>query len=325
MPGPTQNSASDADQAEFRALREGESSIAAAALDEQMAGEADTFADGFGLKVPDWEAQQVGVTEITGKTIRVVESRLAILGEELYPFTVNRSSLKYKPSENGVYEYLLATSEAAAYPERQHRELLRHFERLVRDLLKSYLGNDAVGVRVGWPSESLAKALVSDAPPTGGIYRRIAWMKGKCDFSDDEWTFDPGKHIEVVRRKAKDARIDVVVRRPLFDQRPGGMTLIAQCGCGKHDVDESSRKHTELSDNWLEFFFGRTSTPRPQKVFATSQHVVNETDLYLKQKENEQLVLDRVRLVKMAQLHPEAVEGHIDKIKALTSRITDLG
>lgn len=296
-----QRSAFDADQAEIRAIREGKSSVTVGTYDEMMSGEAldegDAQTQAAPFKVPIWEREGTGLTSLVGETIAVVRERQQLLGG-LYPFTVDRSGLTHVPSSLGLYEFCLATSDAVSNATKSYRRLVRHFERVVKQLLVAFCGPDAKGCRFGWPSE----AYFENA--TTNVRDRIDLMRKLCGFDSDEWAVSTSKYMEKMIEDAKDAKIDFVIRHPLFDSRPGGLTLIGQCGCGKNDVIEGSTKHEELNGNWLDMFFDRVCVPNPVYVFATSQHVACPTQVFAKQKSGQSLMFDRIRLVKLANAFP---------------------
>jgi hypothetical protein len=308
---PRQEGAFDADEAELQSIRGGVGSLAASALDELMSGEADDLGAETVGNAPRWQQTEAAVEAIVGNALEVANLRSKTLGS-LYPFQLNRAALTHVPSDDGFYEYCLATSIAASRHELKYQRLVRHFERVVRDLLVAFLGGDAIGIRIGWPSEK-----DWDRMPTSMV-RKVALMKRQCRFDDDEWTLDPSSRLDAVRENAKDARIDVVVRRSHGDGRIGGLTILGQCGCGRNDVDSSSRKHEELTAQWIKHFFGRASIPSAIKAFATSQHIVRSDDLYQKQSAGDVMIFDRIRLCLLAQQHPEVIETHKTVIKSLT-------
>lgn len=309
---PKQHGAFDADEAELRAMKGGATSISVGIQDELMSEEADELATESPFKLPDWERKQSGAESLAGAALEVAITRQKLLGN-IYSFDLDRGSLTYK-ANNPLYDFLVATSAAASRPSKRFQALVRHFERVVCDLLVAFAGGDARGLRIGWPSDRGLDKLVETMTS-----RRIARMKGICGFDEDEWVFYPAKKATAVRERAKDARIDIVVHRSMGDSRVGGLAILGQCGCGKNDVDESSRKHEELSSNWLSFFFGRTSVPAPLKVFATSQHIVRDDDLYAKQCVSQAIIIDRIRLCLLADAHPKALFPHKNRIETLTA------
>jgi hypothetical protein len=310
-----QQGALDADQAELRAIREGEASVAMSSMDERMSGEAmdegDAETDQAPFQVPPWEKENTGVTIFVGQALDVIRERQRLLGD-LYPFIVDRSGLNYNPSDLGLYEFCLATCDAVSNATRAYRRLVRHFERVVTRLLTAFCGADARGCRFGWPSEAFFEPVPKD------IEARIALMKRTCRFDDDEWVVSDSRHVTELVHNAKDAKIDIVVRRSLLDDRPGSLTMIGQCGCGKHDVADDSSKHKELDDKWLELFFSRVTVPKPMFVFATSQHVACPSQLHNKQATAQALLFDRIRLVRLAATQHGCLAGEVKWMKLLT-------
>lgn len=305
-----QSAAFDTDQAELHALRSGIASVSVGIRDELISEEAITLADESGIAVPKWEKAELGAEMLAGAALEVAGNRRKLLDGH-YPFSIDRGAIRHSATADQMYEFCLTTSVAASSPKLEEQRLVRHFERVVRDLLVAFIGPDTVGVRFGWPSEKDLDRM------TKGIVRKITWMKEACGFGNDEWTLDASERLEALRARSKDARIDVVVRRHFGDGRPGGLTLLGQCGCGRNDVDSSSRKHEELSENWLKHFFGRSSVPFPVFVFATSQHIVSNDDLYFMQSEARAIIFDRVRLTLLAKRCPEVVASHRTRMKSL--------
>jgi hypothetical protein len=305
----------DADQSELRAMRAGKASIAMSSLDERMSGEAmdegDAETDHTPFRVPSWEKENAGVTKLVGQALDVVGERQRLLGD-LYPFNVDRLGLEYEPSDLGVYEFCLATCDAVSNATRRYRRLVRHFERVVTKLLTAFCGADALGCRFGWPSERYFESMPTD------IEGRIAMMKRKCRFDDDEWIASHSRHVTKLIRNAKDSKIDIVVRRSLLDDRPGALTILGQCGCGKHDVSDASSKHTELSYNWLDLFFSQVTVPRPLFVFATSQHIACPSQMHIKQATSQALLFDRIRLVRLAAAQSGCLADVEIHMKSLT-------
>lgn len=311
---PKQEGAFDADEVELQSVRGGVASLSASAQDELMSGEADDLGAETVGNAPRWQQAETAVEAIAGNALEVANLRGKVL-RGLYPFQLNRAALTHVASEDGFYEYCLATSYAASKHEGKYQRLVRHFERVVRDLLVAFLGGDAIGIRIGWPSEK-----DWDRMPNS-MERKIALMKKQCRFDDDEWTLDPSSKLNAVRENAKDARIDVVVRRSHEDGRIGGLTILGQCGCGRNDVDSSSRKHEELTSAWIKHFFGRASIPSAIRAFATSQHIVRSDDLYQKQSAGDVMIFDRIRLCLLAHSHPGVIEDHKTRIKSLTADV----
>ncbi len=316
----TQRGSFSADQAELLAFKDGVTSVSMCTLDERISGEAydigDSETDESPFQTPIWQKELLGEAKLSGEALEVIAERQRLLGE-LYPFEVSGSGLTYRnrQAKPGLYEFCLATCAAVMYPEKGFQRLIRHFERVATKLLIAFCGAGSFGYRCGWPSESDFEST------TQGIHARISLMKSKCFFGEDEWVINNASLMQHQISKAKDARIDLVIRRPLLDGRPGALTIVGQCGCGKHDVDDDSRKHKELDMGWLRTFFDRITTPQPLFAFATSQHVASLTQLYMKQNEAKVLFFDRIRLVLLAHSHPECLTCEEKFMGTMTQKI----
>ena len=313
-----QRFAFDADQVEAKAIREGVASVVTAAIDETASGEAQEFGAESELDhLPFNQDEHLGAEELTGRALDAIAHRKKWLGSE-YPFEVDRSKLTYSPSNTGVYEFCLATSLAASNPAKSHRQLLRHFERISCDLIGLHIGSDSVGVRLGFPTE----AEIDDLPRLKGFNRKIDYLRSRCGFDEDEWTLVSSRKMQKLAARQNDARIDFVIRCPFLDDRAGGFTVIGQCGCGKNDVDESSRKSEQMTDAWLGFLFQQTSIVHPVKVFATSQHMTDDEEFFFKQGKSQSLFVDRIRLTLLASRHWDSMQHPFkNKIEPLTRRV----
>ncbi|MEX0866594.1 MAG: hypothetical protein WD030_04495, partial [Pirellulales bacterium] len=147
-------------------------------------------------------------------------------------------------------------------------------------------------------------------------------MRNVCRFHDAEWILKEKSPIKELIARQKDARIDFVIRTPMLDTRCGSLTFLGQCGCGKGDVDESSRKSEEMTTEWLHFLFSELSVVKPVKVFATSHHFPNDDQLFIKQGASQSLLIDRIRITLMAQEYWGLMDAQYrDRIPALTSRV----
>ena len=299
-----QNSAFDADEAEMRALRDGVSAASAAAYDERLSEELrDVAASDFGdapFRLPDWEKEEAAQTNLVGSALHVVAQRQRLLGK-LYPFSVKDSEISYRGSMDGLYEFLLATSEAVAHSGKKYRRLVRHFERVANILVASYVGHDARACRFGSPSEPYFESL-----PTN-FRCRVDRMRALCGYHEDEWRVSSASLASHLIDKLKDGKIDFVIRRSLGDERPGGFTLVGQCGCGRDDVREESMKHRQVSQEWLGAIFDSKCVPSPKLVFASSQHIADEGQLWQKQLSGDTLIFDRIRLVKLAAMQQTVI------------------
>jgi len=312
-----QKDAFEADQVEAIAIRNGVASVASSALDDRITGEARDVGSELDLDKPplDWNDEENGLEELSGRTLDAIRQRQNVLGEH-YPFSVDRSEVSYVPSKMGVYEFCLATCLATSNPAKSHRQLLRHFERLACDLVSVHFGNAFERARFGWPSEQEFEEVPQ------GFSSRLDWMRKRCGFHPEEWTLQQTPMMAKYATRMKDARIDFVIRCSLLDDRPGGLTVIGQCGCGKHDVDDSSRKFEELSEEWLNFFFATTGIIKPVKLFATSQHLADDFSFYVRQGQSNSLFVDRIRLTLMASMSWKQVGPRNQHwIEKLTKRV----
>lgn len=220
---------------------------------------------------------QVGDAAISFALSRM-RRRQSILGSR-YPIMFDVSSAKR--TENSMvlpYSYFLFLAgtgigkfDDANSPLRSRDQI---FEELVLDALQSWLGEESIGLRFGWPSDLGRPPEFPDA---------IRWLASKMNI-------ELGNSYRPPIRK--DGGVDVIVWRPFGDQRSGFPIVLAQCTLQK-DLISKSRDIDVL--NWS----GWLALDRPPiTVLATPRHV-DETSERWKQLTRQTMMLDRTRLSRM--------------------------
>lgn len=300
----SQDGAFQADQAEFRAMQDGVSALESAAIDEivsdEVMDEGELESEDAPFVTPEYEKKQIGIASLTGKAADVVKYRRDALGKD-YPFEVDNTSVVHIASHSGFYEFCLAACLATSAPNRRYQRLTRHFERVVCSLMTAYWGEGSMGARFGWPREGY----FDDPPPA--FSERVAWLRQRCGFHSYEWLLHEHPELAAPYKRAKDARIDIVVRRSVTDRLAGGLTVLVQCGCGKEDVRDSATKHEALSPEWLRSFFSTTCIPSPTIAFATAHHIANSNAFLSRQYAANCLFVDRMRLMRIFEAHSSAI------------------
>lgn len=286
-----QRASLNADQLELAALRDGVASASQAAIDEIVSGEIEDEARrAVDTTIPRYERESAAVSDLSAEALHVIQQRSRLLGDD-YPFDLERSSLKPREGGSLLYTYCLAVSAKIADGTLRFRQLVRHYERLSMEVVAFQLGTDRF-VRVGWPTE---RAYANDA--AGSFERRIKTAKRVCRYDKNDFRVTSDTRMKRSLKNLKDGRIDAIVHKHMPDGRPGGVTALIQCGCGKHDVDEQKQKSDQLNLNWLNLVFDTLPHPLPLRIFATSQHIVHDDHLHAMQAQGDCIAIDRIRLV----------------------------
>jgi len=284
------NAGLEADQAETQAILTGHAHIEIALVDEKMAGVID---DALIEPGNSWAERQSVIEELSGAVAAEVERR-ALMMKDAYPFTLGKgSSLNYRPSKTGVYEFCLAvarnpTGEMSGFPKAS-----AIFEMLGRDVVASHLGRGAAGFRTGAPPYPFEDR-GNSARDTFQALERLC--------GEFRWHPEHGFPEEPSFKDLKDAGVDLVVWKHSLDNRNGHLFVLCQCACGKNDVD--SDKGRQLSIKRLEIWLRPVCHVSPLRCFLVAHHIPNTMSLYEISKDAG-LVLDRARIALIAESSPE--------------------
>lgn len=280
--------AKDADQAEFLAVRYGSCHVESGTFDDRVADALDDYEVPDPIGVPYWAATDMKFDSAVSDIALEIQRRTDLMGAK-YPFKMDGNHITYHQSRTLVYEFCLAVSLAPSLNEGEYVRLPRVFEYLVRDLLRCFLGDGSEGIRTGWPGNDY------DERPTK-FRDLIKVVHNRC--GEFFWSPDPGLPADPSHQDVKDEGVDVIVWKPLLDDRPGKLFLLCQCACG----DDWVTKFNDIDPALMKL--GRWMKPvcwaLPMRVFCLPRHIPNEP-YFAQVNKDAGLTLDRARLTLLAE------------------------
>ncbi len=298
-----QRSASDADQVEFSALRNGSSLADSGIYDERMAGAMDDYEVPDGLDHAPWQDEDLKNDSAVGLVHEEIERRRDTMGAA-YPFRVRGATLDYVPNGGLLYEFLLAICNAETITSGRYVRLPRLFERLSARLVAAYLGDRTRFLHTGAPREE----------DVGRSFRQAMLTLAEAT---SEWQWGPDEDLPEEPANG-DSGCDFVVWPAPPDGRPiGQLFFLGQCACG-NDWDT---KFNDLTLKRLSKWFNPLSVVDPVRCFATPHHV---TDSMLREASREAgYVFDRARLASIAHRSPDGtLETHVqEEMRALVDLV----
>lgn len=274
-----QRSASDADQAEFFAMRNGTSVVDAGIYDERVAGAMDDYEVPDGTGHAHWQDEDLKYDSAVGRVHEEIERRRDNMGAS-YPFAIRDGTIDYVPNGGLFYEFFLAICNAETLTSGKYVGLPRVFERLSARLVAAHLGDGTRFLHTGAPRDeeigkSFKEAMVTVAEETS------EWRWGPDDGLPDEPSNGDSGCDFVVWPKSPD------------DRQIGQLFFLGQCACGNDWVT----KFNDLTVKKLAKWFNPLSVVDPVRCFATPHHV---TDSMLREASREAgYVFDRARLVRI--------------------------
>lgn len=284
---PTEN----ADQAELNALRNGSSPVGFGILDERISGAGDDYTGDPALKIEEWERGKE-FEEAENAVTTEIDRRAALLGAH-YPFVRKKSGLHYRPSNSGLYEYLLCLSLASDYSSGKKAIATRTFEAVSCVIAQSYLGDDADSYRMGWPRKK-------GSPTT--FKGCVEELHVKSGGHQGEWCWGP-KQLNPASpspQMIKEQGLDVVAWKKSVDGRAGQFYLLGQCACGKSW--SSDAKLQDLSIDLLHEWIAEISSVKPLRAIFTPRHAMDDRLPFLSRHGG--LVFDRVRITLLGEKSP---------------------
>jgi len=275
----------NADQTEFNALAYGKSNLDAGTFDDRIAGALEDYEISVPIFIATWAGTDVAIDSAVSDIGVELKRRANVLGD-CYPFQCHGNKLSYKSSTTLVYEFCLAISQAQSLSQGDFKKLPVAFERLMRDLTISFLGNDTMGLRTGWPAEG------DRTTNFKGVIEKLSEMTDEWHWSPDHGLPDDPSHQQV-----KDEGLDFVVWKDFGDGRSGKLFVLGQCACGNdwetklHDIDADFVK----LGKWVK----PISYAKPYRMFCIPRHIPNIA--YFKQVNKEAgLTFDRTRITLLA-------------------------
>ena len=273
-----QRSATNADQAEFFALKRGSANLDLGSYDDRLAGVLDELEPDKGVE--PWQRDDLRNDTAVGHTQEEVERRISLL-RSAYPFRLDGGTLSYEGGNACLYEFLLCICNATL-TSGAHVELPRVFERVAAKLVAAYFGARARSIHTGSPRDravgtSFRKAMQTVSEETG------------------EWTWGPDEGLPADPPQQRDEGCDFVVWLQAADGRQiGQLFVLGQCACG-NDWDT---KYRDLDLARLKRWFNPLSDVQPLRSFATPHHVI---DVLLREASQQSgLFFDRARLTLIA-------------------------
>lgn len=295
----------DADQVEISAILRGSAVLDAGQFDERVAGVLDDEADSFTDEGPRWQRQDRALEDEVGPTSTEVQRRIRLLGDA-YPFELDGNELAYKPAGHAFYEYFLAVSTSPSLTTKPYTKLPRTFERITAQLVRSYMGSHSEAFHTGAPRD----------PSSGRTYASaMAKLHEAAGLRD--WFWQPARGYPTAPTRGGDEGLDFVVWKRSLDGRIGELVVIGQCACG-NDWDT---KFGDLTIERLSPWFRPVTYVPATRCFATP-FVLSDGN-FLTAHERAGWVLDRIRLVKMADAAVEdpGVTAWIPALKDLVELV----
>jgi hypothetical protein len=275
----------NADQTEFSALSYGKTNLEAGTFDDRIAAALDDYEVSDPISVPPWANSDL-VFDNAVSDIGIELRRRASVLQDNYPFSLDGNQLIYKSSSTLVYELCLAISQAQSLNQGDFKKLPVAFERLMKDLMVWFIGENTQGMRTGWPPDE-------DRPT------KFKELVSKLNNLTGEWIWSPdfGLPDDPTHQQVKDEGLDFVVWKDVGDNRAGKLFFLGQCACGNdweskfHDIDAEFAKLAK----WL----NPISFAKPSRLFCVPRHIPN--DKYFAQVNREAgLTLDRSRISLLA-------------------------
>lgn len=277
-----------ADQAERAALISDAAPLSAGLIDERLALNDDDYRGDPALKLADWERDKA-YEEAYYAVATEVTRRATLLGDA-YPFKVNGSHLEYRPSDSGLYEYLLCLSLLDTYSAGNKALATRVFEAVACAIAESYLGEDAASYRMGWPPKKGSPVKFKD---------RVDELRNRSGNYPGEWVWGPKdlNQQDPSHTLIKEQGLDIIAWKKSVDQRAGQLFLLGQCACGKSWASDA--KLQDLNLKLLEEWIKEISCVHPLRAIFTPRHARTDELPFLSRHGG--LVFDRVRITLLGQ------------------------
>jgi hypothetical protein len=222
-----------ADEVEFRALKEGSSSLDEALRDDRMDGTLLEKEESSPSKFYGHSTVDDSVTAAVSVELKRREKLL----KSAWPFKLSAGGLTLesrRTSNSLVYEFCLAVARAPSITEGDFKELPTHFERIALRVLQQWLGAHSNGIRTGWPRED-------DAPTRAReLFGQVCQMTGGLEWN---WQPDPGLPLDPSPTHLKEAKLDLLAWLRMPDNC-GHVYFAGQCACSFKDMDDKARELT---------------------------------------------------------------------------------
>ena len=224
-----------ADEVEFRAMKDGTSALSEALRDEHV--------DGSMI-----EENEVTSSNKYYRKAEVADERTAAVSKELqrrqeqlgktWPFKLDGSTLRWKGwTKSLIYEFCLAVAEAPNLIKKPYNILPVTFEQASLEVLISWLGSHAEGIRTGWPRE---RGLPSKARELFTLVQKKTGGR--------EWRWAPEPHLDQdpSSRDLKEEKLDLLVWLKMPGAH-GHVYFAGQCACGSDNELETKAKELTVA------------------------------------------------------------------------------
>lgn len=227
---------------------------------------------------------QVGDAAFTFAVNRM-RQRKETLGK-CYPFDFDIGTIVRNPSwlTFAYTHFLLLSGSALVGVDRGDSALSgpeQWFEEISLESIVAWLGQGAMGLRFGWPSDC-------GRPPE--FPEAIRWLSGKM-------RIELGTAYRPPIRK--DGGVDVIAWRPFGDNRSGFPILLVQCTLQKDLVSKARDIDVQNWSGWL-------ALDRPPMTALATPRIVPESTDRWNQLSRQTLVFERIRL---SHLYPGEVSA----------------
>lgn len=230
---PDTETARRADEVEFRALKEGSSSLNEALRDDRM--------DGNLLEMEDENSdeiyrQSIVEDDVIADVSRELERRAQLL-KDAWPFELQAGGLildAREPSKSLVYELCLAIARSPSLTKGDFKNLPSNFERVALRVLLTWLGGNSNGIRTGWPREP--------GLPTDGkeLFEIVCKAAGGLEWN---WSPDLGLSPDPSHKHFKECKLDLLAWLQMPDEY-GHVYFAGQCACGFNNMEDKARELT---------------------------------------------------------------------------------
>jgi len=294
-----QRLSTDADQAELKAIIDGESTLDSGFNDDRIANAMDDFdviVDGL-----DWQHHDLENDSAVGGLYEELIRRRELMGD-FYPFRFDGNAIiHHLPCL--TYNFCLAISNINV-TDNSYRGFPHIFELVTMEYTRLYFGDYAKSFHTGWPR----------SPGQPKDFKTLAEELCK---KTGEWHWKPEEGLKHSDANAiKDCGIDFITWLETPDERRGKLFYLGQCACGNNWNTKFNDIKPAKYDRW----FHPATLILPSTVFCIPFSIV---DGYLYEASKESgLVLDRIRLAMLAKRYEQKLPAYLrDSMKNCVDRV----
>jgi hypothetical protein len=280
-----------ADEVEFRALKEGFSSLSEGLRDEKWTG---VTADENDFSVGErWHEESEVSDSQNAELYEELKRRRDQLGVS-WPFHLDGMTLRHlRKSPSLIYELCLCITRARSITQKPYNRLPVDFEEVSLDLLLHWLGGSAQGLRTGWPRSSGLPKRCKE------LFTHLHQKTG--DRYEWRWDPDPDLEEDPDPEYLKEGKLDLLAWLKMPTSH-GHVYFAGQCACGSNaDMEDKARELTHSGiTKWVK---PPSWVPFVRCFFVP--HVLVEARLRdIIREGNGNATFDRARLALLAQTLP---------------------